>query len=222
MMIIAVFFLIWPGEYCASSAEAHPFRIQDLQLYQGATALQYLHTPAEELLAASSVHLTFTTQKNAVRGEVIAQGRSGDGFFCPVKAAARRLIHLRSIQAPTNTPVHHHRTNEGRLKGVASKDITTLLRQSIQVVGPRYGVRAGDTNARALRASGAMALMNAQVDTDAIRLIGRWQSDSMLRYLHAQALPNIHSHARSMMRGGLYTFGPPLPPPQGQPIPGSP
>jgi hypothetical protein len=34
-----------------------------------------------------------------------------------------------------------------------------------------------------------MALLNGGVDTDIIRLIGRWRSDKMLRYLHVQAEP---------------------------------
>ena len=44
-----------------------------------------------------------------------------------------------------------------------------------------------DVSARSLRAAGAMALLCADVDSDRIRLLGRWQSDQMFRYLHVQA-----------------------------------
>ena len=215
MMIIAVFFLMRPGEYCNSTGEAHPFKMEDTRLFSGDRALDIHTASAEELQQASAVHLTFTTQKNAVRGEVIAQGPSGHPFFCPVKAAARRLTHLREQQAPQTTPLHMHRSTRGRLEGVTSKDITRLLRASIQAIGHHYGVQAKETNVRALRATGAMALLNANVDPNAIRLIGRWQSDSMLRYLHAQALPNMHTHAQAMLQGGDFALGPPQHPAQG-------
>ena len=38
-----------------------------------------------------------------------------------------------------------------------------------------------------MRASDAMALLMARVDTDTIRLVGRWCSDAMLHYLHTTA-----------------------------------
>ena len=38
-----------------------------------------------------------------------------------------------------------------------------------------------------MQAGGAMALLMARVDTDTIRLEGRWRSDVMLRYLHMRA-----------------------------------
>ena len=53
-----------------------------------------------------------------------------------------------------------------------------------------------------------MALFNAQVDSDTIRLIGRWQSDAMLRYLHLQAQPVMQGFANRMLQGGDYVFVP--------------
>jgi hypothetical protein len=40
------------------------------------------------------VTLTFTTQKNAVRGEVIGLGLRGDPFICLVRSTASRVRHL--------------------------------------------------------------------------------------------------------------------------------
>jgi hypothetical protein len=36
-----------------------------------------------------------------------------------------------------------------------------------------------------------MALLCAKVDTNLIRLLGRWCSDEMLRYLHVQTFPIV-------------------------------
>jgi len=51
-------------------------------------------------------------------------------------------------------------------------------------MGPSYGITPHEISVRSLRASGAMSLLCAKVDTDMIRLMGRWRSDEMLRYLH--------------------------------------
>ena len=53
-----------------------------------------------------------------------------------------------------------------------------------------------------------MALFNSDVDSDTIRLIGRWQSDAMLRYLHLQAQPVMQGFSRRMLRGGDYALHP--------------
>ena len=49
-----------------------------------------------------------------------------------------------------------------------------------------------------------MALLCGQVDSDIIKLVGRWRSDEMLRYLHLQAYPLMMHLAPSMVRGGQF------------------
>jgi hypothetical protein len=53
-----------------------------------------------------------------------------------------------------------------------------------------------------------MALLCAHVDTDIIRLLGRWRSDEMLRYLHVQAQPIMRDFSRRMLVGGSFTLLP--------------
>jgi hypothetical protein len=53
-----------------------------------------------------------------------------------------------------------------------------------------------------------MALLCAHVDTDIIRLLGRWRSDEMLRYLHVQAEPVMRDFSRRMLSGGTFTLLP--------------
>ena len=43
-----------------------------------------------------------------------------------------------------------------------------------------------------------MALVEAKVDTNLIQLLGRWQSDAMLRYLHVTANGVQHRYAEAM------------------------
>ena len=46
-----------------------------------------------------------------------------------------------------------------------------------------------------------MALLCAGVDRDQIRLVGRWRSDEMYRYLHVQAQPVMNGLAAAMLLG---------------------
>jgi len=85
---------------------------------------------------------------------------------------------------------------------------TQLMRRACSYLGPTVGVNPQDISIRSLRSSGAMALLCADVDPDRIRLVGRWKSDEMLRYLHVQALPIVAPLATLMVQHGFFSFIP--------------
>jgi hypothetical protein len=209
MLIAAFYFLMRPGEHCQSSSEAHPFRLQDVEMFCGSHRLDIQHATESELFSSTFMKLTFTTQKNGVQGEKIGHGCSGDLLLCPIRAILRRIIHLRKHNAPMDTPLHYfYLTQGGRPNATKSIQITKLVRQSAAAIGAPLGILPSDIDARSLRASGAMALLCARVDRDWVQLLGRWRSDSMLRYLHVQAAPVMQSFAQKMLLGGEYSFLP--------------
>ena len=132
---------------------------------------------------------------------MVRQGRSGDPFFCPVKATKRRVRHLLAHNAPPLAPLSRVYGGEGsRPSGVTPRLITTLLRDSVRFLGPeRLGFLERDVSARALRAAGAMALLVAKVDPNVIQMLGRWRSDEMFRYLHLSAEPIMRDFARRIL-----------------------
>jgi hypothetical protein len=200
-----------PGEYCNSTGEdsSHPFHTDELELWLGNRKLDLATATDQELLTATFCMLEFSEQKNADRGEQVGHATSGDYLFCPVRALARRVIHLRRNGAPAHTPIHcYYEQHRGRQQRVPATSINILLRQAATLLG--YDP-AGIT-VKALRATGAMSLITARIDSDLIRLLGRWQSDSMLRYLHVQAIPvlqnfaramNLHGHSQALPSAGL-------------------
>jgi hypothetical protein len=121
---------------------------------------------------------------------------------------ARRIAHLRTHHAPSTQPLASYYENSPTIHIIKPSDITATLRVSTAVIGPTVGFLPGDISARSLRAAGAMALLCAQVDTDVIRLLGRWRSDEMLRYLHVQAEPIMRDFSRRMLVGGSFTLLP--------------
>ena len=201
MIIIAFFYLLRPGEYTDSPSDTVPFTFEDVQLSIGQQRLNLLTCPLAELREARFASLTFTNQKNGVRGEVIGLGRSGDPFICPVLAIIRRIIHLREHSAPLSTPLArvYHTNSTISKRTVTPKLITKTLRDAVTYLGPNLGFLASDVSARSLRAAGATALLVGKVDTNVITLLGRWRSDEMLRYLHLQAEPIMRNFSRIML-----------------------
>ena len=86
--------------------------------------------------------------------------------------------------------------------------VTNLLRQAAARVGADYGIRPADISARSLRASGAMAMLCAEIDPVKTRLMGRWNSDSMLDYLHIQSPTLVKDFASRMLAAGGYSLPP--------------
>ena len=208
MIALAFFFLLRPGEYTATPSETTPFLVQDAQLFVGLHRLNLATATDAELLSATFGSLTFTTQKNGVRGEVIGQAHSGNPELCPVLALARRIIHLRRFGALPRTPLGVYFDGTA-WRSVTPQDITDALRVAVVALNPSsLGFLPSDISARCLRAAGAMALLCAHVDTDLIRLLGRWRSDEMLRYLHLQAEPVMRNFASLMLQGGTFRLNP--------------
>lgn len=174
MLILGFYFLLRPGEYAATTnPEASPFTLKSIKLYIHNRLLHPIHAPLWELEAITFVGLEFDTQKNGVWGEVIGLGRSGHGFFCPVLALIRRVLHLRLHRAPLPTPLYIYYHNNLQYT-VTTQHLTNILRSTVASFGAHFGVLPTDITVHSLRSSGAMALLCANVDTDRIRLLGRW------------------------------------------------
>ena len=192
MTIIAFFFVMRPGEYTDKShKDAHPFRFMDVALAIGNKVLDLQNKSAVHLLASRSVTLEFSTQNNGVPGEKIRLFWSNHPRLCPVLAVVRRILHLRKHNAPPTSPLARVFSLDSRGRhrqhSIKTSDVTKALRAAVDYIGPSLGFGASEVSARSLRAGGAMALIVSKIDPDIIRLLGRWRSDCMLRYLHMQA-----------------------------------
>lgn len=205
---MAFYYLLRPGEYANASGDAkHPFCLADVQFKIGHQHFFDAHlATVHQLLAATFTSLTFTTQKNGVKGEKLAHAANGQPTACPVRAVTRRVIHLNHHQAPPSTPLHTYYDDAGQRRAVSSAMITSLLRAAALTIPGHAGVDPANIATRSLRASGAMALLLGGMDPDQIRIVGRWRSDAMFRYLHAHALPLIQDNSRIMFHGGHYTL----------------
>jgi hypothetical protein len=205
MAILGFFFLLRPGEHTASNAtsDTRPFTLQDVTFRSGGTLLPATSGDLPTISTASFATLRFTRQKNGTENEIIGHARSGHITVCPVLALIRRVTHLRTNNAQPITPLCTV-YNPPRSSTISSAQLTATLRQSATDLFPVTGFPPAEISARALRAGGAMALLCARVDDNIIKLVGRWRSDQMLRYLHLQAYPHMHTFATLMVTGGNF------------------
>ena len=73
---------------------------------------------------------------------------------------------------------------------------------------PDPSITPKDISARSTRPGGAMALLCAGVGAERIRLVGRWRSDELYRYLHVQAPQIMTGLSAAMLRGGNFRLAP--------------
>lgn len=205
MTWLGFFYMLRPGEHCKSN-DNNPLLFQDVTLLIGQRKLDLQADSIDDIRRATHSSLTFDTQKNRVRGEVIGHGRSGHSVMCPTQTLIRRIVYLKANNAAASTPLCAFKVNN-RWKYVTSKLITITLRAAT-ISLPHLNYTAADVSARSLRSGGAMALICGNVDKDRIQLQGRWKSDAIFRYLHAQALPLVHNLASIMLQHGSFTLLP--------------
>ena len=140
---------------------------------------------ASHLRAANWSGMTFTVHKSRVPGEIVGQARSRALHACPVVGLAELCLVLRKHGAPHDAPLGtYQEIPSGPLCYIKSSDITKALKSAPRVHGAEFGIRPDDVSAGCLCSNGAMALFCGGVDSSRIRLLGRWQSWTMLRYLH--------------------------------------
>ena len=220
LIIIAFYFLCRPGEYAlAASKEGRscPFRMQDLRFmaldrhdHAVKRIVSPVTAPLNDVISPSLVgmSLEFTDQKNAVRGETVGHGASGDPILCPLRASQRRVQHLREHGFPADTPLYTYRSSTGTDCAVTTGEITNRLRRAATTVQHITGIPADKITSYSLRSGGATALLCAEVDTRTIQLVGRWRSDAMIRYLRVMAIGITNNLAKQMLAYGGYTFDP--------------
>ncbi|KAI2503278.1 hypothetical protein MHU86_11215 [Fragilaria crotonensis] len=206
-LVIGFYFLLRPGEYLGLPRHTQ-FRFGDIRLWVGSRAVNHATCPNDDILAATFVTLTFNRQKNGVRNETVGHGCSGHAQLCPVRALGQRVLMLRALGASHDTPLNaYRRPGATAWSFVLPSDLTSRLRTAL-ALHPDPAYAASDVSIRSTRAGGAMALLCAGVDSDRIRLLGRWRSDEMYRYLHVQAQPVMTGLAAAMLRGGSYRLTP--------------
>jgi hypothetical protein len=156
-------------------------------MWVGTTSIDPLTAPAHIRDQATFASLTFSIQKNAVRGEAIGHSLTSHALPCPTHAIIRRIKHLCAVGP--------------RLRALAPSVIINLLRQGGIAHSAATGAKLPPIHLRALRATGVTAFLSRDINGKEIQLLGCWKSDSMLRYLHLQCHSRMCGYAAQMLLG---------------------
>lgn len=202
---IAFYYLLRPGEY-VQGRETTPLLAEDVSLMVNAYKIDPFTCPLQQLLQVTDATIMFADQKNRVKGETIGHHLSGDPWACPVRAIIRRLYHLRLSGAPPNTPLCAYYVN-GHVHHVKHNQLAAIIKTAAAAL-PELNYLPSEYGPRSLHSGGTMALLCGKVDTDIIKLVGRWKSDAIFRYLHAQALPVLTNLSRTMLQHGSFRLLP--------------
>ena len=162
------------------------------------------------MASAGSATLCYNNQKNGTRGQGITMGTTGDPNICPVRTLGRRVQHLRMHYATAETPIYSFwdQAFGGARSEVYSVHVTQALRLAAAALLPELGIEPQDISCRSLRPGGATAMLCARIDLNIAKLVGRWRSDEMLKYLHVQADSLMHNYSRQMFERGQFSYTP--------------
>jgi hypothetical protein len=222
LCVVGFYWLLRPSEYLSGEGQTRstPFRLRDITFSVGSDELLALDPSLNDLNISTLTRasLTFDDQKNAVRGERITHSVTQDPILCPCKALLRISAHLRQHSAPPETPIYTYYTTAGAPLAITPEHIRDGLRAAANDLSHLTGLDPGSLSARSLRPGGATALLCAGIETDVIKLVGRWKSDAMMTYLRVSTLAHSHNLAQSMLTHGGYTFAPDATL-DGQPVP---
>lgn len=212
LCIVGFYWLLRPAEYLSGQGQgrSEAFKLGDASFeidgkIYNATDASLNDVDVNRIQRAS---LTFADQKNAVKGEQITHAANLDPVLCPCKALARICAHLRAHGASPRAAIYYYYNASGRRQRVTPEHVTAALRSSASKLQDTTGISPALLSARSLRPGGATALLCANVDPNIIQLLGRWQSDAMLRYLRVAALAQSTNLSQQMLVAGAYTFAP--------------
>jgi len=188
LIIGAFFFAMRSCEYLKVPKQ-HEKRTKQLKLkniafYTEGNLIE--HSPPD-LHNSSSVSITFESQKNERKFDTITQWRTTHDTLCPVKQWAALVKRISAYPNTTSeTPVSavlQHNT----LTHISSADITNALHDGLRTYGEaRLRINVNEIGTHSIRSGAAMAMYLGGVPVFAIQMIGRWSSDSFMKYIRKQ------------------------------------
>jgi hypothetical protein len=186
LIVLAFFFLLRVGEYTKSYGDRRtvPLRRQDIQLWQDTQVVPH-DAPLETLLATTGVTIHLENQKNGNKNAVLHHYSSAVPGFDPVQSAARLVFAIQHL--PPATPLGTFVDGQGRQKQASAADVRTAIR--IGAVGDNLascGYTLNLIGSHSLRSGGAIHLKLAGYDDDMVKKLGRWSSNTYLRYIQSQ------------------------------------
>jgi hypothetical protein len=143
--------------------------------------------PFEMLLAAEGAALKLDNQKNGWKGVCMYQQHNGEPLWCPVRALARRVIHLRKHNAVGKDYLSAYFVDGPRMD-VTAEDISKHLKLAAGLLHypTQKGIPIEQVDTHSLRGGGANALALLGFSDTQIQKMGRWRSVAFKEYIREE------------------------------------
>jgi hypothetical protein len=199
LVVGAFFFAMRSCEYseASGSRRTKTVRVGDIVFRLGGEPIRSVDVAV--LASADTVSVTYRTQKNGDRGVTVTQHRTKakpGTELCPVRALAGLVARISAYNLGTtqwgevaSRPMNLVATDGTgtRATTITAGDVLVHLRAAaIQYGEARLGFPASRIGTHSLRAGAAMAMFLAGVPVETIQLIGRWRSQTFMRYIRIQ------------------------------------
>jgi hypothetical protein len=210
LTVIAFYYLLRVGEYTCKrsrndSKQTVQFKMEDVTFFSEHTGrLQQLPRDAPDhlLLTATSATLKLDNQKNGWKGVCIHQECNGEVVACPVRALARRVIHLRMHNSEPTTYLSAY-FSQGKRFDVNDRHISAALKMAGVALGyPDRGFPIDRIDTHSLRSGGANALSLAGYSDRQIQKMGRWKGSTFKEYIREE----LHVFSQGMSTQMKQTF----------------
>lgn len=187
LVVLAFFFLLRVGEYTASTDKREkqtvPIRRQDVKLWRNHQPLDH-GLPFEELIKADAVTIRLENQKNGFKGAILHHCASGRAL-CPVRSAVLLVHPIAHLQRDTGLGTYI--SADGAIRRVKAAEVRACVQ--VGAVGDGLPARGYDLDrigSHSLRSGGATHLKLCGCDELTIMKLGRWSSNTYLRYIQTQ------------------------------------
>jgi hypothetical protein len=203
LIVVAYFFLLRVGEYTPSTDRKRkkrtiPLRKKDVKLFRNGLMLSP-ESDLAVLLAADSASINLENQKNGQKNATLSHSSTDDPEFDPTSSLAYLLFALRG-KSP-DMPIGNFLDEQGNTRSVSAKEIRTAVRIGAAADNLEdSGYDLSRIGSHSLRVGGAVRLKIAGYDSDMIKKLGRWSSDTYLRYIQSQIVQLTVGVAANMAR----------------------
>ena len=197
LALIAFYYLLRIGEYTIKSTaeigkwnkkQTIQFKLEDVTFFskdrKGRIRQLPRNASTRDVMTADSATLKLDNQKNGWKAACIHQEVNGEHIKCPVRALARRVLHLRRHKASGKTFLCKVYDKAGE-RYVCAGDVSASLKVAANIL--QYpltrGIPISSVDTHSLRSGGANTLaLSGYTDTQ-IQKMGRWKGKTFKEYI---------------------------------------
>ena len=148
-----------------------------------------INIKSKNIANADCVAITFEFQKNDERNETVTQEWTDDPLLCPVKSWANTINRILSYpKTLSGSSINTFRLKR-RMYFISSSENMKLLQRTVSSMDKiSLGFEPDKIGTHSILSGGAMAIKLSGAEDSKIRLIGRWKSNSFMKYIRKQIL----------------------------------